>query len=113
MRWESGRQGTGYRKLRLWQSDRLFSDAYLIDYPPHTRIPTHVDKVPGKRHYRINILLWGQDNFRGETLFSLGPLKFFRPDISPHSVEEVSRRRLVLSIGWALPENNHDSQRID
>lgn len=103
-KWTNGRQGTGYRKLTLLQSERFGCDCYLIDYPPHTHIPTHTDPVPGKKHYRLNILLWGQDNFRGETIFSTKRIKLFRPDISPHSVEEVSRRRIIFSIGWALDE---------
>lgn len=100
MKWQPGRQGTGYSKLLLWQSKS--SDCYLIDYPPHTHIPTHIDPVPGKKHFRLNILLWGQDNFRGKTVFSSKRIKLFRPDISPHSVEEVSRRRLIFSIGWIV-----------
>lgn len=102
MKWEIGRQGTGYRKLRLWQSKKLSSDAWLVDYPPHTHIPTHTDPVPGRKHFRVNILLWGQNNFQGKTIFSTKRIKFFRPDISPHSVEEVSRRRLIFSIGWTV-----------
>lgn len=98
MRWIEGRQGTGYRKLLLREGNSW--DCYLIDYPPNTHISTHTDPVEGKKHYRLNILLWGQDNFRGETIFSTKRIKLFRPDISPHSVEEVSRRRLILSIGW-------------
>jgi len=100
MKWISGRQGTGYRKLLLWQGNRW--DCYLVDYPPHTHIPTHTDPVLGKKHYRLNILLWGEDAFRGTTLFASKHLKLFHPDISPHSVEEVSRRRLILSIGWVM-----------
>lgn len=100
LKWVDGRQGTGYRKLLLWQGRT--SDCYLIDYPPYTHISTHTDPVLDKRHFRLNILLWGQDNFRGETLFSTKRIKLFRPDISPHSVEEVSRRRIIFSVGWAL-----------
>src|SRR5258708_15512001 len=50
LRWEAGRQGTGYRKLRLGRGRRW--DLYLIDYPPGTSIPEHVDPVPGRRHWR-------------------------------------------------------------
>ena len=98
MKWELGRQGTGYRKLKLFTGKSF--DCYLIDYPPGTHIPIHVDPVPGFCHFRINLLLLGEDKFLGETIFSCGRVKFFRPDIMPHSVEEVSTRRVVLSIGW-------------
>jgi hypothetical protein len=98
MKWEVGRQGTGYRKLRLAEGQNW--DCYLIDYPPHTHIGTHTDPVPGKKHYRLNIMLWGEDNFQGDAIFSSKHIKFFRPDISPHSVGEVSRRRIIFSVGW-------------
>lgn len=100
MKWESGRQGSGYRKLCLWLGKSF--DCYLIDYPSNSYIPVHTDPVPGKRHYRINILLWGADNFKGNTIFSSKRVKFFRPDITPHSVDKVSRRRVIFSVGWAI-----------
>ena len=98
MKWERGRQGTGYDKLNLFQSGS--ADCWLIKYPPYTHIPTHTDPVPGRKHYRLNILLRGEDKFKGETIFATKRIKFFRPDIMPHSVEEVSEPRLILSIGW-------------
>lgn len=100
--WRPGRQGSGYSKLLLWESKHLSCDAYLLKYPPNTGVPTHTDVVAGKQHYRINILICGEDNFKGETIFSSKRIKFFRPDISPHSVEKVSRARIILSIGWTL-----------
>ena len=100
MKWQAGRQGTGYRKLELFLYHNW--DMYLIYYPPNTCIPTHTDKVLGKQHYRLNILLWGEDKFKGETLFATKRIKLFRPDIMPHSVEKVSSKRLVFSIGWVL-----------
>jgi hypothetical protein len=105
MRWQVGRQGTGYHKLNLfqWGSGQLWgADCWLIKYPANASIPTHTDPVPGKRHYRLNILLRGEDKFKGETIFATKRIKFFRPDITPHSVEEVSKPRLILSIGWAI-----------
>lgn len=100
MKWEPGRQGTGYLKLKLWQGNS--SDAYLIDYPANSHIPTHVDVVEGVKHFRINIRLWGPDNFRGKSLCKFWVVNFFRPDIMPHSVEKVSSRRIILSIGWVV-----------
>ncbi len=100
--WIPGRQGTDYFKLLLFNSEKHAMDCYVLRYPPHSHIPTHTDPVPGKKHYRLNILLKGEDKFRGETIFSTKRIKFFRPDITPHSVEEVSQERLILSIGWAL-----------
>src|ERR1035438_10358800 len=99
-RWQKGRQGTGYDKLCLFQSKLFQCDCYLIDYPKNTSIPTHTDPVPGKRHYRINILLWGEDKFVGDALFKSKHITFFRLDIMPHAVSEVSTRRIILSFGW-------------
>ena len=96
--WQPGRQGTGYRKWRLAQGRSW--DLWLIDYPRGSSIPEHVDPVPGKRHYRLNLRLWGEDVFEGQALGQLGRLTFFRPDVMPHSVRRVGSRRLVLSFGW-------------
>jgi hypothetical protein len=100
LRWQAGRHGTGYRKLRLAQGKRW--DLYVLDYPPGTSIPTHVDPVPGRRHWRANLVLWGERTFRGDAVVHLGPLVVFRPDVTPHAVDRVARRRVVLSFGIAL-----------
>lgn len=99
-RWEKGRQGTGYRKLLLAQGTRW--DLYVLDYPAGTAIPTHVDPVPGRRHWRANLVLWGERAFQGKAALRVGPLVVFRPDITPHAVAKVRRRRIVLSFGVAL-----------
>ena len=78
-----------------------FADCYLIHYPIGSSIPTHTDPVTNKKHYRFNLRIKGEDAYVGDTLFKLGRLIFFRPDIMPHSVKEVSSERLVLSIGFA------------
>jgi hypothetical protein len=100
LRWQRGRQGTGYRKLLLAEGKRW--DLYVIDYPRGTSIPTHVDPVPGRRHWRANLVLWGERAYEGDVVMRLGPLVVFRPDVMPHGVATVSRRRLVLSLGVAL-----------
>ena len=98
--WQPGRQGTGYRK-RLFAHGRHW-DLYLLDYPPGTSIPVHRDPVPGKKHWRVNLVLRGEQTFEGRASFKCGPLVVFRPDITPHSVTVSKRRRLVLSFGVAL-----------
>lgn len=100
LRWENGRQSTGYRKLLLAQGARW--DIYLLDYPPGTAIPTHVDPVPGRKHWRANLVVWGERAFQGDAALRVGPLVVFRPDITPHAVARVERRRIVLSLGVAL-----------
>jgi len=98
MRWELGRQGTGYFKLRLAQGARW--DLYLLRYPPGSSVPPHRDSVRGKAHWRTNLLLWGQDAFVGAAWLRVPRLVVFRPDITEHEVAPVSRLRLVLSLGW-------------
>jgi hypothetical protein len=99
-RWQTGRQGTGYRKLLLAQGRRW--DLWVIDYPVGTSIPSHVDPVPGRAHWRANLRLVGEDAFEGEAVVRLGPLVVFRPDVSPHAVSRVTRRRVLLSFGVAI-----------
>jgi hypothetical protein len=100
-RWEAGRQGTGYRKLRLGQGADW--DLWVIDYPPGTSIPRHVDPVPGRKHWRVNLRLRGEDLYDGAAAWRLGPLVVFRPDVMPHAVRTTARRRLVLSFGFTTP----------
>jgi hypothetical protein len=77
-------------------------DLYVIDYPPGTSIPTHTDPVPGRSHWRANLRLWGEDAFDGESVFRIGPLVVFRPDVMPHAVSTVKRRRVLISFGVAI-----------
>jgi hypothetical protein len=100
MKWEIGRQRTGYSKLALWKAS--WTDCYIIKYPNNSYVPEHIDPVKNKKHYRINILLFGEDNFSGKTIFSTRRLKIFRPDIHLHSVKPVSFTRIILSIGFAI-----------
>lgn len=98
MNWTKGRQGTGYLKKLLLGG--AFWDLWLIKYPVGTEVPVHTDPVPGKRHYRLNVVLWGEQKYKGDAIFKFGPVVYFRPDITPHSVSTVRRTRYVLSLGW-------------
>lgn len=99
-KWEAGRQRTGYRKLLLATNKKTW-DLYLLDYPKNTYIKPHTDPVPSGKHYRLNIILFGSAKFNGKTIFSLGNrVHFFRPDIVEHSVDNVIKRRIVLSLGY-------------
>jgi hypothetical protein len=99
-KWESGRQGTGYRKLLLLGGHRW--DLWLLDYPAGSHVPDHVDEVEDLSHYRMNVRLFGQDSFEADDRWVLraGRLVFFRPDVARHSVRKVDRRRMVLSLGF-------------
>lgn len=99
-KWEQGRQGTGYRKLLLASNHKTW-DIYILDYPTGTYIKPHTDPVLKGKHYRLNIVLCGAAKFNGETIFSIGnTVHLFRPDIIEHSVDNVTKRRIVLSIGY-------------
>ena len=101
--WILGRQGTGYYKLKLFQSRLLGVDLYLLKYPPGSSIPIHSDPVPGRKHYRVNLVLIrgkGGEFWCQHPILILGKrLNIFRSDF-PHSVSKVEKTRLVLSLGY-------------
>lgn len=104
LRWSPGRQGTGYRKLPIARGQTW--DVYVIDYPAGSSVPTHRDPVEGKRHYRLNVTVWGDANafaghcVNGDDLQYFWRLTLFRPDTVYHSVRLLTSRRIVISIGW-------------
>lgn len=110
MKWEQGRQGTGYKKLCLFLigSTRLGGvDGYLLRYDKGDSIPVHTDPVTGKRHFRLNIELkrakLGGQLYVENPIFRLGPITLFRSDLSRHSVGLVEEgTRYVLSFGVAV-----------
>ena len=67
--WQAGRQGTGYRKL-LVAGGRQW-DLYLLDYPRGTSVPVHVEPVAGRRHWRANLVLWGERSFQGKAVLRI------------------------------------------
>jgi len=98
--WKRGRQGTGYFKKNIFHSN--FCDLLWIFYPKETFIPTHQDKIDGKKHFRLNIRMYGPDSYHGNYLFKWKRIVLFRPDIMPYSVERVAEKRLILSFGLAI-----------
>ena len=105
-RWSPGRQGTGYEKKLLMRNRLLLPfDVYLLRYRVGARVPSHIDPVEGKRHFRLNWEVWRASEgggFRCErTICSFWRWRLFRPDVAPHEVTEVTRGvRYVLSLGW-------------
>lgn len=105
-RWQKGRQEGGYDKMLLLYS--LFPipfDIYIIRYPLNSFISPHIDKVEKGQHYRINFVIKkaisGGEFICKNPIYSSSRIKFFRPDISEHSVEKITKgHRYVLSIGW-------------
>ena len=108
MRWQRGRQGTGYDKMLLLVNPLLIPfDLYLLRFPDGTEIPPHRDPVTGRRHYRLNVILRksraGGEFVCENPIFESGRIKLFRSDLSLHSVTRVQGgTRYGLSLGWVL-----------
>ncbi|MCA9719211.1 MAG: 2OG-Fe(II) oxygenase [Myxococcales bacterium] len=105
-RWQPGRQGTGYWKLRLLALRRL--DLYLLRFPPGSRVPAHRDAVPEGRHLRLNLVLVparrGGEFRCPAALIDRPRIKLFRSDLHAHEVTPVEEgTRWVLSCGLLLP----------
>lgn len=103
MKWEKGRQGSGYYKMKLLGGKSW--DMYILKFPAGSYINEHTDPVEGKEHHRINIPL--VNDIYGGNFYKNGDIEprkwfyYFRPDIEPHAVSRVFHRtRYVLSIGW-------------
>lgn len=108
MRWEKGRQDSGYyKKLILRSFWPIRYDILLLRYPVGFHIDWHRDPVPGCDHYRLNVTLnwWfegGEFESENDVLFSFGPFTFFRPDENEHRVTEIEEgTRYILSLGFA------------
>ncbi len=108
LRWQRGRQGTGYDKLLLLANPLFIPfDLYLLRFPSGTEIPPHRDPVTDKRHFRLNIILKkpiaGGEFVCENPIFATKRIKLFRSDTSVHAVTRVQGgSRYVLSLGWVL-----------
>ena len=106
LRWESGRQRSGYDKMLLLHGRwPLPFDMYLLRFPQGAEIAPHTDPVTSGRHYRLNIVLKralaGGEFVCAAPIYASTRIKLFRPDACEHSVTRVERgSRYVLSIGW-------------
>jgi len=104
--WVPGRRKGGYLKLPLLELGSM--DCYLIRYPTGSGVWFHTDEVPGRRHYRLNLLLrkareGGAFRMLGLPLLSFWRVTLFRPDRYAHAVETIYKgERLVFSLGVAL-----------
>jgi hypothetical protein len=106
MKWECGRQEatSSIKKLKIWS--RWNTDCYLLKFDKGCVIEAHKDPVPSKRHFRLNITLYGEWCFFTEdsnygTLQRMGSRHLFRPDIVEHSAH-VMTGTLILSLGICL-----------
>lgn len=107
IKWEKGRQHTGYEVIKLCSLVWPISfDVWLLRFREGDYIPPHVDIVENGDHYRFNIILknagMGGEFLCSSPIYESKRIKYFRSDISEHSVTKVEKGvRYVLSIGWA------------
>jgi len=96
-RWGDGRLSGSYKKLKLLHT--IWFDTYLIKFYRGYHLPIHIDPIRGYKHYRLNILLKGEDAYIGEYIFKWGRIIVFEASL-PHGTTTLSKDRLLLSIGW-------------
>lgn len=82
-------------------------DVYCLKFPEGSHIPPHVDETTLGSHYRLNVVIKnakeGGEFQCKNPIFETKRIKYFRPDVSEHSVSKVtSGNRYVFSIGWVL-----------
>ena len=105
-KWQKGRQLSGYDKMLLagayWP---IKFDMYLLRFREGSEIEKHKDEVKKGNHYRLNIVIKksksGGEFVCENPIYENSRIKYFRPDISYHSVTKIEQgTRYVLSIGW-------------
>lgn len=110
-RWHKGRQASGYDKMLLagayWP---IKFDMYLLRFPQDSEIVAHKDQVTDGEHFRLNLVIkkakQGGEFICQDPIYQSSRIKYFRPDISEHSVSKIlSGTRYVLSIGWVRNRN--------
>jgi len=105
--WKDGRQEMGYKKIKLFESQRLLCDCYLLYYPEGSQVQAHFDKVDFGKHYRLNIVIKkaneGGDFVCENPIWNRYRVNLFRPDISEHYVKKIKNGyRIVFSVGWII-----------
>lgn len=94
-----------YRKMCLYDFKILWweFDGYILNYYAPTLLGWHRDVIPGHKHWRLNIKLWGDAVFKKDTgvkiVTSRCPITFFRPDVFPHMLK-VNTATVKLSFGF-------------
>ena len=94
LKWQKGRQDSGYKKITIFKSKKLKLDCYLIKYEKGDFIPKHKDVV-GKKfiHNRINVLLKkskiGGEFYCNKHKIFLNRIIYFQPSEEIHSVSKI------------------------
>lgn len=108
LRWQTGRQASGYDKMLLaYNKIGIEFDAYILRFPIGSEIPQHRDLVRHGRHFRLNIILKksqaGGEFICEKHILNWPRVKLFRSDLYQHAVTKIEGSpRYVLSIGWLL-----------
>lgn len=106
LNWECGRQGNGYKKMRLININwPIKFDLYLLKFPINSFVPLHTDPVIKGKHYRLNITLnpsiSASQMIEGRWIYSNRYIKLFRPDLYEHGLTKVLDNTIyMISIGW-------------
>jgi len=109
MKWELGRQNTGYKKKLLFQIKRpVKMDCYILKFEDGVGVTPHTDRVERGRHFRMNVTI-GKPNSGAEfqcpnKIIDWWRVVVFRPDIHQHALTPAKGGALyLLSLGWVLP----------
>jgi hypothetical protein len=119
LKWDTGRAGTGYWKMKLLESVSGKFDLYLLKYPKGSFINWHTDPTfSGFNHWRLNLVLWrtkgGEFETRDACKVKTSRLNIFRPDVNEHRVTTIeSGTRYVLSLGWLTKAYNRVTPVVD
>lgn len=113
LRWQQGKQGTGYEKLLIFATALIPFDLYLLRYKEGAGIPWHKDPTPGFKHHRLNFSFGKYEGGYMNHIINnrtdpsrhywrmTRRLYYFRPDLVEHCVQPViAGTRYVLSLGW-------------
>lgn len=106
LKWEQGRQESGYFKMKLLESKRFRFDCYLLKFEHGVHVPWHKDPVEGGKHFRLNIYLRKPARGGGSVIavdrmiLETSRFHLFRPDINEHAMSTVNGGPVyMLSIG--------------
>src|SRR5689334_17051929 len=96
LKWQEGRQETGYLKMLLLSSYLPIPfDIYLLKYVEGSFVPPHKDVVKKGHHYRLNIILKkpqaGGDFICQGAIVNRPRIKLFRPDLYEHSITKIEK----------------------
>lgn len=122
-KWEEGRQGGGYYKMKLMEiSWPIKADMYILKFPEGSKVSPHTDPSPlhGRvfKHFRLSIILKKAKSggefmvFKGVSSKDIGVYRdvgrvsIIRPDVTLHKMNKIEKGcSYWLSIGWLKEED--------